>query len=63
MPIGNQYITHVRSKINVDIEINSDMLNQLPKYKAGFDNLRNAVNNLNKEIVNSTDKLSKLDNE
>ncbi|MFD1255708.1 hypothetical protein ACFQ3S_02785 [Mucilaginibacter terrae] len=47
-------------KINVDININSDALSQLPKYKAGFDSLRDAVNNLNKEIVASTDKLSKL---
>ena len=43
-------------KINVDIEITSDVLNQLPKYKAGFDNLRDAVNNLNKEIVSSIQK-------
>jgi hypothetical protein len=50
-------------EINVDIKINSDALNQLPKYKAGFDNLRDAVNNLNKEIVNSTDRLSKLNSQ
>jgi len=50
-------------KINVDIEITSDALNQLPKYKAGFDNLRDVVNNLNKKIANNTDKLNKLNKE
>jgi hypothetical protein len=50
-------------EINVDIKINSDALNQLPKYKAGFDSLRDAVFNLNREIVSSTEKLSKLNTE
>ena len=39
-------------KINVDFEITSDALNQLPKYKAGFNSLRDGVNNLNKEMIN-----------
>ncbi len=47
-------------KINVDISINLDALNQLPKYKAGFDSLRDAVNRLNKEIAASTDKFSTM---
>jgi len=34
-----------KQKIDVYIQINSDVHNQLPKYKAGFDNLRDAVNN------------------
>ncbi|OKS84847.1 hypothetical protein [Mucilaginibacter polytrichastri] len=40
--------------------LDPELLSQLPQYKAGFDNLRDAVNNLNKEIVNSTDKFTKL---
>ncbi|WP_255459101.1 hypothetical protein [Mucilaginibacter lacusdianchii] len=31
-------------KINIDIDINSDALQQLPQYKNGFDNLRDAMN-------------------
>ncbi|OKS84843.1 hypothetical protein [Mucilaginibacter polytrichastri] len=41
-------------------KLDRELLSQLPQYKAGFDNLRDAVNNLNKEIVNSTDKFTKL---
>lgn len=38
-------------KINVDININADSLRQIPEYKAAFDNLSSAINNLNKEVL------------
>jgi hypothetical protein len=38
-------------KINVDININADSLRQIPEYKAAFDNLSGAINNLNKEVL------------
>jgi Holliday junction resolvase RusA-like endonuclease len=38
-------------KINVDININADNLNQIPQYKAAFDSLKNSIDNLNKEIL------------
>ena len=47
-------------KIKIDIDIQSEALKQLPQYKKGFDELKVAINNLNNEIVTSTEKLSKM---
>lgn len=38
-------------KINVDININADGLNQVPQYKAAFDSLKSSIDNVNKEII------------
>ncbi|QHS56066.1 hypothetical protein GWR56_11170 [Mucilaginibacter sp. 14171R-50] len=38
-------------KINVDININADSLNQIPQYKAAFDSLKSSIDNVNKEII------------
>lgn len=38
-------------KINVDININTDSLREIPQYKAAFDSLQSSINNLNKEIL------------
>lgn len=46
--------------INNNDGFNEDMLNQLPQLKAGINDLRDAINSLNKEITNSTDKFTKL---
>jgi len=45
---------------NQNNNLDPELLNQLPQYKASIDSLRDAVNNLNKEIGNSTDKFTKL---
>ena len=37
-------------KINVDININTDSLREIPQYKTAFDSLQSSINNLNKEI-------------
>ncbi len=38
-------------KINVDININTDSLREIPQYKEAFDSLQSSINNLNKEIL------------
>jgi len=37
-------------KINVDININSDSLREIPQYKEAFDGLRISIGNLNKPL-------------
>jgi hypothetical protein len=39
------------TKINVDINITSEALRQIPEYKAAFDSLNTSIKNLNKEIL------------
>ena len=53
----------VNKKITIDVEVNTDGQQQINQYKASFDNLRNSINALDKDLSSLTGSIDKLNSQ
>jgi len=53
----------ISKKISIDVQVNTDGQQQVEQYKASFDSLRTAINNLGKPVANLSKTLGSLNND
>lgn len=53
----------ISKKISIDVQVNTDGQQQVEQYKASFDSLRTAINNLGKPVADLSKTLSSLNND